>query len=91
MNRPYIHIWCSSLALVLFVGSHAAVLGQEKDFNAYPDQVAKHLKRLYDPTERQLAFRADYPGGFEKWQARCSISTSSQNRTRLHCSVGRRP
>ena len=68
MNRPYIHICGSSLALVLFVGSHVTVLGQEKDFNSYPDHVAKYLKRLYDPTERQLEYRDDYPGGFEKWQ-----------------------
>ena len=76
MNPPYIHICCSSLALVLFVGSHVKVLGQEKDFNAYPDHVANYLKRIYDPTERQLEYRDDYPGGFDKWQsdARSALS-----------------
>ena len=69
MNRPCRHICCSSMALVLFVASHAMVFGQEKDFNAYPDQVARYLKRLYDPTDRQLAFRDDHPGGFDKWQS----------------------
>ncbi len=44
------------------------LLAQEKDFNAYPENVVKYLKRLYDPSERHLAFREDYPGGFEKWQ-----------------------
>jgi hypothetical protein len=69
MNPLYVHICSSSLALVLFVCSHVAVLGQEKDFNAYPDHVAKYLKRLYDPTERQLGYRDDYPGGFDTWQS----------------------
>ena len=44
------------------------LLGQEKDFNAYPEHVSKYLSRLYDKSAQPLAFREDYPGGFEKWQ-----------------------
>ena len=42
-----------------------AALGQEKDFNAYPEHVAAYLKRLYDESGRILALRDDYPGGFD--------------------------
>ena len=55
-------------------------LGQEKDFNAYPEHVAKYLKRLYDESEQQLAFRDDYPGGFGRWQ--------NDARTALHLKLG---
>ena len=41
---------------------------QEKDFDAYPDSVAKYLKRIYDQNQQPLAFREDYPGGLSKWQ-----------------------
>ncbi len=41
---------------------------QEKDFDAYPDHVVKYLKRIYDESRQEFAFRQDYPGGFDKWQ-----------------------
>jgi dienelactone hydrolase len=41
---------------------------QEKDFNAYPDHVAKYLKRLYDEDAQPLVFRQEFPGGLEQWQ-----------------------
>jgi dienelactone hydrolase len=51
-------------------------LGQKKDFNAYPEHVATYLKHLYRQTERPLAYRDDYPSGFERWQrdARAALS-----------------
>jgi len=54
--------------LLVLAAAHSVSLAQEKDFNAYPDQVAAYLKRLYDPSQRPLAFRADYPGGLAAWQ-----------------------
>lgn len=45
-----------------------STLGQEKDFNAYPEEVKAYLKRIYEPSDRPLAFRDGYPGGFDKWQ-----------------------
>lgn len=42
--------------------------GQDKDFNAYPENVAKYLKRIYDQKQQPLAFQEDYTGGFDKWQ-----------------------
>jgi dienelactone hydrolase len=63
-HHPY---WTLSCLVCMVFGT--AVLGQERDFNAYPAHVAAHLKRLYDRSGRQLAFRDDYPGGFETWQA----------------------
>ena len=34
----------------------------------YPQAVERYLARLYDVREQRLAFRADYPGGFVRWQ-----------------------
>ena len=56
----------ASVSIVLLFS--CPLLGQEKDFNAYPEHVVKYLKRLYVPSEQQLAYREDYPGGFERWQ-----------------------
>lgn len=50
------------------MASEPLPLAQEKDFNAYPEHVAKYLKRLYDRSKQRLAFREDYPGGFQNWQ-----------------------
>jgi len=44
------------------------VFSQEKDFNAYPDHVAKYLGRVYDEDAQPLVFRRDFPGGFDRWQ-----------------------
>lgn len=41
---------------------------QEKDFNAYSDNVASYLKRIYDQKRQPLAYREDYAGGFRQWQ-----------------------
>lgn len=41
---------------------------QEKDFDAYPDDVARYLKRIYDGSRQKLAFRPEYAGGFKAWQ-----------------------
>jgi len=54
-------------ACLLAVILHAPCCADERDFNAYPEHVAKYLQRLYDRTQRRLAFRDDYPGGFRKW------------------------
>jgi dienelactone hydrolase len=57
------------LALLFIATLFASVAkSQEKDFNAYPDNVAKYLKRVYDEGQQLLAYRDDYPGGFGKWQ-----------------------
>jgi dienelactone hydrolase len=58
----------TSLACVMTVLYCCTVLGQEKDFNAYSDNVAKYLKRVYHEKQQSLAYRDDYPGGFTKWQ-----------------------
>jgi hypothetical protein len=44
------------------------VMGQDRDFGAYPDHVVRYLKRLYDQGRQPLAFREDYPGGFDQWR-----------------------
>ena len=33
-----------------------------------PPNVVKHLQRVYDKDLRKFRFRADYPGGLEKWR-----------------------
>ena len=53
--------------LAIAVASGTA-LSQEKDFDAYPEQVANYLKRIYDQKQQTLAYREDYRGGFDKWQ-----------------------
>ena len=63
-----IYIFVSFATSLVWMIFGTAALGQEKDFNAYPEPVAKHLKRLYSQSEQCLVFREDYPGGFEKWQ-----------------------
>ena len=64
-------------------------LGQEKDFNAYPNDVAKYLRRLYGEDIRPLAFRDDYPSGFEKWQSDARAASSPQAANGHDCVVGR--
>ena len=44
----------------------AAVQDGKRD--DYPERVAKYLERIYDEHARRLAFRVDYPGGYERWQ-----------------------
>ena len=53
--------------LAIAVASSTA-LSQEKDFDAYPEQVTNYLKRIYDQKQQTLAYREDYRGGFDKWQ-----------------------
>jgi hypothetical protein len=53
------------LAIVVYCGTAPA---QEKDFNAYSENVAKYLKRIYDQKQQPMAYREDYAGGFRKWQ-----------------------
>lgn len=67
-NRPGAMIASALVGVALGVVFGTIGLSQEKDFNAYPQPVTAYLKRLYDPNARSLAFRDDYPGGFEKWQ-----------------------
>ena len=67
-NQPHIHVLRSAVTCLVCMVFGNAALGQEKDFNAYPEHVAAYLKRLYHESGRQLGFRDDYPGGFEKWQ-----------------------
>lgn len=68
----------AALLLVAAVASPSAA--QEKNFNAYPDHVAKYLKRLYNEDARQLAFKRDDSGGFDRWQ--------KEARTELHSMLG---
>jgi len=35
----------------------------------HPDEVERFLKRIYAERQQRYTFRADYPGGFAKWQA----------------------
>lgn len=58
----------TSLAWITTVLYSCTALGQERDFHAYPENVAKYLKRIYDQKQQPLAFREDYIGGFAKWQ-----------------------
>ena len=55
-----------------------SVFGQEKDFNAYPDHVAKYLGRLYDEDAQPLVFHEDFPGGFDQWQTDARPSLRSK-------------
>ena len=86
-----IYIFASFATSLVWMLVGTAVLGQEKDFNAYPEPVAEHLKRLYGQNEQCLAFREDYPGGFEKWQhdARAALRVKLGNGQ--DCGVGRPP
>ena len=56
------------LAFFVFSACTAPVFAQQKDFNAYPDHVARYLERLYDQQDRPLRYGSDDAGGFEKWQ-----------------------
>jgi dienelactone hydrolase len=71
---PNAHVGRTLACLACIALAHAAS-GQQKDFNAYPEHVTKYLKRLYDESERRLAFRDDYPGGFPNWhkEARAAL------------------
>ena len=53
---------------IVWSSGHAA-RAQEKDFNAYPDHVARYLKRLYDRDQQPLVYREGFDGGFDGWQA----------------------
>jgi dienelactone hydrolase len=53
------------LVIVVYCGTAP---GQEKDFNAYSENVSKYLKRIYDKRQQPMAYREDYAGGFRKWQ-----------------------
>lgn len=68
LNQRHVHVLLSAVTCLACMAFGNAAVGQEKDFNAYADHVAAYLKRLYDQSERQLAFREDYPGGLQKWQ-----------------------
>jgi len=38
-------------------------------FSAYPLETVQYLEGLYAESQQQYTFRADYPGGFDTWQA----------------------
>jgi len=63
-----IGIYSSVIVCWAFATLSTPVSGQEKDFSAYPDHVAKYLGRLYDEDAQPLAFHQDFPGGFDRWQ-----------------------
>jgi 7,8-dihydropterin-6-yl-methyl-4-(beta-D-ribofuranosyl)aminobenzene 5'-phosphate synthase len=67
-NQRHSYLLRSAVTCLAFMACSDSALGQEKDFNAYPDHVSRYLKRSYDQQGRQLEYRDDYPGGFEKWQ-----------------------
>ena len=67
-NQRHIHVLRLAVTCLACMVFGNAAFGQQKDFNAYPEHVAAYLKRLYDESGRQLAFREDYPGGFDGWQ-----------------------
>jgi len=47
----------------------AAGYAQQRDFNDYPEPVAKYLERIFDESKRAHAFREDDARGFQAWQA----------------------
>jgi dienelactone hydrolase len=65
---------------------------QERDFSAYPADVAAYLKRVYAQDRRPLAYRDDYPGGFKQWQqdARAALR-DKLGLERIAASVGDHP
>jgi hypothetical protein len=65
-NRRRFSIGVLSCLLVVVLCDIAP--SQERDFNAYPENVTKYLKRIYDQQQQPLAYREDYTGGFSKWQ-----------------------
>ena len=67
---------CLAVLLVAAAGLPAAA--QEKDFNAYPDHVAKYLERLYDEAAQPLVFRPEFPGGFARWQEQARAALRSK-------------
>jgi hypothetical protein len=68
-NQRCLRVCFFAFAFSALIAHFAKTPGQEKDFNAYPDHVADYLKRLYAPQARQLEYRDDYSGGFERWQS----------------------
>jgi len=52
--------------------------GFKRDFNAYPDHVAKYLGRLYDEGAQPLRFRQGFPGGFDRWQKEARTALRSK-------------
>ncbi len=79
MQKPYRRGVVAMLGCVL---AHAApwAAGQERDFGAYPDHVVKYLARLYGEEARALAFRPDFPGGYEAWQERARAALGDKLR-----------
>jgi dienelactone hydrolase len=65
INRLYKTGLLTCLVLAFATGTAPS---QEKDFDAYPDNVANYLKRIYDQKQQTLAYREDNGGGFDKWQ-----------------------
>lgn len=63
------------MAVALCIAGTA--LAEPKDFNDYPEPVAKFLQRANTADQGEYAFRNDYPGGFEAWQkaARPALAT----------------
>lgn len=65
---------CLNLSFVIGLLAWSAIslerpaLSQEKDFHAYPEHVASYLKRIYIQDQQPLAFREEFPGGFDAWQ-----------------------
>lgn len=66
--------------LAFCLGAVAAAGAQTKGTAAYPEPVATYLARLYAPNSQPLAYRSDYPGGFDQWQR--------DARTGLHSKLG---
>lgn len=56
------------LVCLLIVVVCPIATGQDKDFNAYPENVAAYLKRIYGDKQQPLAYRKDYAGGFRQWR-----------------------
>lgn len=65
------------------------VAAQSTEANEYPENVKRYLQRLYDEASSSLAYRDDYPGGFEKWQEEArSALCRRMGLARIAASVG---
>ena len=60
--------WYCLLSILVAAFSLGAQAEEDRDFNAYPPNVADYLIRVNSVDQGRHAFRQDYPGGYEQWR-----------------------
>ncbi|MBN1344077.1 MAG: acetylxylan esterase [Phycisphaerae bacterium] len=72
-RRDLMKLACAAAGAAALPGSEAPAADATTKKNDTPPElpptVVRYLERLYDEKRRAHAFRADYPGGFHRWQS----------------------